>query len=78
MITYKWRGYIPIAKAFNITPIESNRGMNFKALQTMIHKVKSWIRTTYSWISDFNLNRNFNDFFLELIDRKVKQQYSIT
>ena len=28
----------------------------------MIHQVKSWIRTTYSWVSDFNLNRNFNEF----------------
>ncbi len=36
--------------------------MNFKALHTMIHKVKSWIITTYSWVSDFNINRYFNEF----------------
>ncbi|WP_158841845.1 IS1595 family transposase [Polaribacter sp. L3A8] len=62
VITDKWRGYRPIAKAYNITQIESNGGMNFKALHTMIHQVKSWIRTTYSWVSDFNLNRYFNEF----------------
>jgi len=28
----------------------------------MIHQVKSWIRTTYSWVSDDNLNRYFNEF----------------
>ncbi len=28
----------------------------------MIHQVKSWIRTTYSWVSDDNLNRCFNEF----------------
>ncbi|MBZ9620726.1 IS1595 family transposase [Psychroflexus lacisalsi] len=60
--TDKWRGYRPIAKAYEITQIESNGGMNFKALHTMIHQIKSWIRTTYSWVSDFNINRYFNEF----------------
>ena len=60
--TDKWRGYRPISKAFNITQIESNKGLNFKALHTMIHQIKSWIRTTYSWVSDHNLNRYFNEF----------------
>ena len=58
----KWREYKPIAKAFNVTQIESNNGHNFKALHTMIHQIKSWIRTTYSWVSDFNINRYFNEF----------------
>ncbi|WP_027126103.1 transposase, partial [Gelidibacter mesophilus] len=60
--TDKWRGYRPIAKAYNIKQIESNKGLNFKALHTMIHQVKSWIRTTYSWVSPDNLNRYFNEF----------------
>ena len=60
--TDKWRGYRPISKAYDITQIDSNRGLNFKALHTMIHQVKSWIRTTYSWVSDDNLNRYFNEF----------------
>ena len=62
VITDKWKGYRPIAKAYDITQIESNKGLNFKALHTMIHQVKSWIRTTYSWVSDSNLNRYFNEF----------------
>jgi len=60
--TDKWRGYRPIAKAYKITQIESKSGMNFKALHTMIHQIKSWIRPTYSWVSDFNINRYFNEF----------------
>ena len=60
--TDKWRGYRPIAKAYDITQIERENGLNFKALHTMIHQVKSWIRTTYSWVSDGNLNRYFNEF----------------
>ena len=60
--TDKWKGYRPIAKAYNINQIDSNNGLNFKALHTMIHQIKSWIRTTYSWVSEFNLNRYFNEF----------------
>lgn len=60
--TDKWKGYRPIAKVYDIQQVESNNGANFKALQTMIHQIKSWIRTTYSWISDFNINRYFNEF----------------
>jgi hypothetical protein len=60
--TDKWRGYRPIAKVYDIEQIESNNGLNFKALHTMIHQVKSWIRTTYSWVSDHNINRYFNEF----------------
>lgn len=64
--TDKWRGYRPISKAYNIKQIESNRGLNFKELHTMIHQVKSWIRTTYSWVSDDNLNRYFNEFYFRI------------
>ncbi len=60
--TDQWRGYRPISKVYNIKQIPSNKGLNFKALHTMIHQVKSWIRTTYSWVSDNNLNRYFNEF----------------
>ncbi len=60
--TNKWRGYRSIAEAYDITQIESNKGLNYKALHTIIHQVKSWIRITYSWVSDNNLNRYFNEF----------------
>ena len=41
-----WKGYRPIFKDYDITQIESNNGRNFIALHTMIHQIKSWIRTT--------------------------------
>jgi len=80
-----WRGYRPLTKQYNITQIESNNGLNFKALHTMIHQVKSWLRTTYSWVSDYNIDRYLNEFcyrinrsqskiniFNNLIERMVK------
>ena len=60
--TDKWKGYNPIAKEYDLTQVLSDKGANFKALHIMIHQVKSWIRTTYSWVSEDNLNRYFNEF----------------
>ena len=71
--TDKWKGYKPIAKAYNITQIESNNGLNFKALHTMIHQIKSWIRTTYSWVSDFHLDRYFNEFCFRINRSQSKE-----
>lgn len=57
-----WKGYRPIAKQYNITQIESNNGKNFKILHIMIHKIKSWLRATYSWVSEHNINRYLDEF----------------
>ncbi len=61
-----WRGYAPLAKEYNITQIPSDKGKNFKILHTMIHQVKSWLRTTYSWVSDSHINRYFDEFCYRL------------
>ena len=57
-----WKGYKPISQDYNINQIPSNTGLNFKALHTMIHQIKSWIRTTYSWVSEDNIQRYFDEF----------------
>jgi hypothetical protein len=85
--TDEWRGYRPIMKEYSIEQIPSNNGQNFKALHTMIHQVKSWIRTTYSWVSPSNIDRYFDEFcyrlnrsqnketiFNNLINRMVKAE----
>ena len=72
--TDEWKGYRPIAKEFNITQIPSNNGGNFKALHTMIHQIKSWIRTTYSWVSNFNVNRYYDEFCYR-INRSQSKNY---
>lgn len=85
--TDNWKGYRPISKDYNITQIPSKSGANFKALHTMIHQIKTWIRTTYSWVSEGNIERYFNEFsyrinrsqnkntiFNNLIKRMVKSE----
>ena len=60
--TDKWRGYGPLMKDYNITQELSTGGLAFKKLHTMIHQVKSWIRTTYSWVSTRHIQRYFDEF----------------
>ena len=60
--TDKWWGYHPLMEVWDITQIESDHGLNFKALHTMIHQLKSWIRTTYSRVSKFNINRYMDEY----------------
>lgn len=72
VITDDWKGYRPI-KDFNITQIPSNKGKNFPILHTMIHQVKSWIRTIYSWVSDSNINRYLSEFCFRINRSQSKQ-----
>lgn len=65
VITDEWKGYRPI-KEFNITQIPSKKGQNFPVLHTMIHQVKTWLRTTFSWVSEFNINRYLSEFSYRL------------
>lgn len=67
-----WKGYRPLMKEYNITQLESNGGLNFKALHTMIHQIKSWIRTTYSWVSEFNINRYIDEFCYRINRSQMK------
>lgn len=67
-----WKGYRPLMDEYNIVQIESNNGLNFKALHTMIHQVKSWIRTTYSWVSEFNINRYLDEFCFRINRSQMK------
>ena len=72
VVTDDWKGYRPI-KDFNITQIPSHKGKNFPVLHTMIHQVKSWLRTTYSWVSDSNINRYLNEFCFRINRSQSKQ-----
>ncbi|MDO5615879.1 MAG: IS1595 family transposase [Cruoricaptor ignavus] len=71
IITDEWRGYRPI-KDFDITQIPSKKGQNFPILHTMIHQVKTWLRTTYSWVSEFNMDRYLSEFSFRINRSQTK------
>jgi transposase-like protein len=67
-----WRGYRPLMKDFRIKQVESMGGMNFKALHTMIHQMKSWLRTTYSWVSKSHIDKYFSEFCYRINRSQMK------
>ena len=82
--TDKWSGYKPISKEYNITQELSDSGNNMKQLHTIIHQVKSWLRSVYSWVHkehierylaeySFRINRSIykETIFHKLIERMV-------
>ncbi|WP_053403861.1 IS1595 family transposase [Persicobacter sp. CCB-QB2] len=69
----EWRGYDPIAEDYSLTQIKSENGMNFKALHTMIHQVKSWVRTTFSWVSKKHVDRYLSEFNYRLNRSQTKE-----
>ena len=60
--TDEWKGYRPIKNDFTIKQTPSELGLNFKAIHTMIHQVKSWLRTTFSWVSKRHIARYLSEF----------------
>lgn len=68
-----WRGYLPLKKqGYKIEQEKSEGGKNFQILHTMIHQVKSWIRTTYCWVSEHHVQRYFNEFCYRLNRSQAK------
>ena len=39
----------------------------------MIHQVKSWIRTTYSWVSESNINRYLDELCYRINRSQIKE-----
>ena len=85
--TDKWSGYKPISKIYNITQELSDGGRSMQQLHTIIHQVKSWLRSTYSWMHkehiesylaeySFRINRSIykDSIFHKLIQRMVSSK----
>ncbi len=85
VLTDKWSGYKPISNEYNITQELSDFGSSMKQLHTIIHQVKSWMRSVYSWVHkehiesylaefSFRINRSIykQSIFHKLIERMVK------
>lgn len=61
VVTDEWTGYIPLSKEFNIRREKSNTKTFFQ-INTIIHQLKSWLRSVYSWMHDWHIERYLNEF----------------
>lgn len=87
--TDKWSGYSPLKSEYNITQSLSDSGNGMRQMHTIIHQVKSWLRTTYSWVHKEHIEKYLDEFsfrinrsiykqtiFHKLIERCVEANYT--
>ena len=73
VLTDKWTGYIPISKRFNIEQKYSDKGGSMKQMHTIIHQLKSWLRSTYSWVHEQHIEKYLDEFSFR-INRSIYKQ----
>ncbi len=71
--TDKWTGYKPIGKEFNIHQDFSDKGQSMKQMHTIIHQVKSWLRSTYSWVHESHIEKYLAEYSFR-INRSIYKQ----
>ena len=62
-----------LSQMYNITQKPSNDGKNFPTLHKIIHQVKSWIRSIYSWVSEFNIDRYLAEYSFRINRSQSKE-----
>jgi transposase-like protein len=73
VLTDKWTGYVPLAKRFKIEQKYSDKGGSMKQFHTIIHQLKSWLRSTYSWVHQDHLEKYLDEFSFR-INRSIFKQ----
>lgn len=71
--TDKWTGYKPLADEYDIEQRYSNKGGSMKQMHTIIHQLKSWLRSVYSWIHQGHLEKYLNEYSFR-INRSIHKQ----
>lgn len=70
--TDKWTGYKPLKDEYNIEQIKSNTS-DFFEMNTIIHQVKFWLRTVYSWMHEENIEKYLDEYSYRL-NRSIHKQ----
>lgn len=73
VLTDKWTGYVPISKRFDIEQKYSDKGGSMKQMHTIIHQLKSWLRSTYSWVHEKHIEKYLDEFSFR-INRSIYKQ----
>jgi transposase-like protein len=73
VLTDKWTGYVPISNRFNIEQKYSDKGGSMKQMHTIIHQLKSWLRSTYSWVHEEHIEKYLDEFSFR-INRSIYKQ----
>ena len=63
--TDKWKGYKPLKKKYSIEQIKSNTS-DFFEMNTIVHQVKSWLRSVYSWMHEQHIEKYLDEYSYRL------------
>lgn len=64
--TDKWTAYKVIAKDYNIEQEKSIPGKNFKQMHTVVHQIKTAIRTIQTHVHKGHLQKYLDEYFYRL------------
>jgi transposase-like protein len=73
VLTDKWTGYSPLSKRYKIEQKYSEKGGSMKQMHTVIHQLKSWLRSTYSWVHQDHIEKYLDEFSFR-INRSIFKQ----
>ncbi len=71
--TDQWTGYHPIKEPYSIEAEKSNKRESMKQMHVIIHQVKSWIRSTYSWVHKQHIQKYLDEYSFR-INRSIYKQ----
>lgn len=71
--TDKWAGYIPLKADYDIFQELSDNGNSMKQLHTVIHQVKSWLRSVYSWVDNEHIEKYLDEYCYR-INRSIHKE----
>lgn len=60
--TDKWTAYNKIGKIYKIYQEKSEPGVNFNQIHTVIHQIKTWIRTIQTHVNKGHLQKYLDEF----------------
>ena len=70
--TDKWTGYVPLREQYNIKQLKSN-SVDFFEMNTIVHQVKSWLRSTFSWMHEGHIEKYLDEYSYRLNRSKHKR-----
>ena len=73
--TDKWKGYNPLMSEYDINQSLSDGGRGMPQIHIIIHQIKSWLRTIYSWVHPKHIDSYLDEFSFR-INRSI-YKYSI-
>lgn len=71
--TDKWTGYKPLMEDYNITQTKSDKGNTFFEMNTIVHQVKAWLRSTFSNVDKYHIQAYLDEFSYR-INRSINKQ----